>query len=168
MKRENKTKNYIILGVIVLIFVGLTLYFCKWYQVLDEEEKQVPVIRDTIPEITPLELDHYIVENPTATIYMCTASEIKCRKFEGKFKKLIERENLREEFVYLNLTNSDIDEFIDDFNSKYKYKTKLTDNYPAIVEFNEEKITHMLQGSKGKTLTIEKVKNFIDINKIGE
>ena len=81
MKKKDNVKNYLILGIIGLIFIGLTLYFCKWYQVLDEEEKQIPVIRDTLPEITPLELDHYIVENPTATIYMCTASDIKCRKF---------------------------------------------------------------------------------------
>ena len=160
-KNDNKTKNYIILSILVLICVGLTLYFCKWYQVLDEKEKETPVIEGILPEITSMELDHYILENPTSTIYMCTASDITCRNFEKKFKKVIEKKNYENYIIYLNLSNIDQDEFIKDFNKKYKSgKNKLIKNYPAIVIFNDNKLTNVLQGSKDKKLTVEKAKTF--------
>lgn len=168
-KNTNKTKNYIILGVIFLVCIGLTLYFCKWYQVLDEEEKQIPVIRDVLPEITSYELDHYILENPSTVIYLCTASDSACRKYESKLKKLVEKQELNDDIVYVNLTDVDRGEFVKGFNDKYKYKKgKLTTNYPAMIIFNDGKITSILQGTKDKKLTIEKTKSFIEINKIGE
>ena len=168
-KKKNKTKNYIILGVLFLVCIGLTLYFCKWYQVLDEEEKQVPVIRGVLPEITNQELDHFVLENPSTAIYMCTASDTNCRKYESKLIKIIQKYELENYMIYLNLSDIDRNEFVDSFNDKYKYKKgKLTTYYPAIVVFNEGKITNMLQGSKDKKLTIEKTKSFIEINKIGE
>ena len=168
-KKTNKTKNYIILGIIVLICIGLTLYFCKWYQVLDEEEKQIPVIREVLPEISNNELDHYILENPSTVIYLCTASDNACRKYESKLKKIVEKYELNDDIVYVNLSDVDRGEFVKSFNDKYKYKKgKLTTNYPAMVIFTDGKVTGMLQGTKTKKLSIEKTKSFIEINKIGE
>ena len=69
----------------------------------------------------------------------------------------------------MNLSNIDQDEFIKDFNKKYKSgKNKLIKNYPAIVIFNDNKLTNVLQGSKDKKLTVEKAKTFLEMNKIGE
>lgn len=166
--KKNYFKNYIILGLLFLGCVLITLYICKCYQVYDEHQKQVPVIRGTLFEITEKELSPYISENPTTIIYMCTSSNEKCRNYEKDFIKLIEQYELQDEFVYLNLSKVDKDEFVNNFNNTYNYKVELTKNYPAIVLFEDNEVKYILQGKKDEPLTITKTKQFIDLNKIGE
>ena len=72
-------KNYIIVVVMFIAGMGITLYLCNWYNVYDEYQKQTPVIRGILSEITNEELEHYVMENPTTVIYMCTASNPTCR-----------------------------------------------------------------------------------------
>ena len=167
-KKKGGLKNYLILTVIFIIGIGVTLYLCNLYQVYDEYQKETPVIRDTLFEITSDELEHYILENPTIVIYMCTSSEMVCRNYEKGFKKLIKSKELQEVIVYLNLSNLDQEKFIEDFNNKYNFKVKLTTYYPALVVFEEGKITSMLQGTAEEELTVVKTKQFIEIHKIGE
>ena len=69
--------------------MGLVIYLCKWYKVYDDYQKEIPVIRDTLSEITDVDLEHYILDNPSTIIYMCTASNETCRDFEKDFKKFV-------------------------------------------------------------------------------
>lgn len=161
-------KNYIIIALIFLATIGLTIYLCKCYGVYNESKTEIPVIRGTLSEITSDDFEHYILENQSTKVYMCTASNQTCRNFEKDFIKLIKKKNLQEEFVYLNLSNIDQDAFVNNFNEKYNFKIALTTNYPAIVIFEDGKIVSMLQGTADEKLTISKTKQFIEINKIGE
>lgn len=167
-KEKKKLKNYFILILIFVLGIGITLYLSKLYRVYDEYQKETPVIRGVISEITNEELEHYLMENPTIVIYMCTSSDMLCRNFEKDFKKLIEKENLQEEIIYLNLSDINQDEFINSFNEKYPYRNKLTSKYPALVLFEEGKIRSILQGNSKEKLTIKKAEQFIDLNNIGE
>jgi len=167
--RKIPVKNYIILIIILLITFGIIMYLCNWYKVYDEYKRQTPVIRGTLSELTSLEeLEHYIMENQTTVVYMCTSSDNDCRMFEKDFKKLIEKDNLQDSIVYLNLSNIDKNEFIDKFNLRYQYKVELIDNYPALVIFEDSKIINLIQGTKNEKLTLERTKQFIEINKIGD
>ncbi len=175
MKHENKVeekeipiKNYIILGIIFLLGIIIALYFCDWYKVYDNYQRQTPIIRGTLSEITTAEVEHYVLENPTATFYMCTADESICRNFEKDFKKYVEKESLTDKIIYVNLTDTDVNSFVTEFNNKYNYKIKLTNNYPALVTFDDGHITGLVQGNKDKKLTVSKAKQFIEMNKIGE
>lgn len=170
MSDEKKTlKNYLILALIFLVVILLVWYICRWYRVYAEYERQTPVIRETLSyEITVDDFEHYILENPSSVVYMCTAEEEKCRSFEKEFKKLVVQENLQDSIIYLNLSDTDVDSFITDFNNKYKYKIKLTNNYPLLVEFTDGKVTGLIEGENNKTLTISKTKQFIEIHKIGK
>lgn len=171
MKKEPEKKvtikSYLILATIFFLTIGITLYLCKCYQVYSESIKEIPVIRGTLSEITSEELDHYVQENPNCVVYMCTASNPKCRNFEESFVKLIKKNDLQEEIVYLNLSNVNEDEFVKSFNDEYEYKIKLTSNYPAIVIFGEAQISTMLQETEDE-LSIVRAKQFIELNKIGE
>ncbi|MDD5888657.1 MAG: hypothetical protein PUC82_04135 [bacterium] len=166
-ERKLTLKNYLILLLVFAITIILTLYLCKCYTVYRESIKEIPVIRGTLSEITSEELDHYIQENPNCTVYICTASNPNCRNFEEDFIKLIKKKSLQESIVYLNLSNANQEEFINSFNDEYNYKIKLTANYPAIIMFEDAKISSILQESED-TLTIIKAKQFIELNKIGE
>lgn len=161
-------KNYFILILIFATGILLTLYLCNVYKVYDESKKQIPVIRGTLSEIKYEELEHYISENPTTVIYMCTASNEVCRNYEKDLKKLIKKEELQEEIVYLNLSETNNSEFTEMFNKKYPFKVKITDNYPAIVIFIDGKITNILQAKRQEKLTITKTQQFIDLHMIGE
>ena len=168
--KENKipVKNYFILAFIFLIGIGLTLYFCKWYEVIDTEKKQTPVIRGIIPEISSQELDNYVLENPTALLYLCTSDNMKCRNFEKDFKKYIIKNSMENYIVYVNLTNVNQVKFVKEFNNNYEFKTKLTPNYPALIYFNDGKIRDMIEGTSSNKLTRSKAKDFIEKNKIGD
>ena len=168
--KENKipVKNYFILAFIFLIGIGLTMYFCKWYEVIDAEKKQTPVIRGIIPEISSQELDNYVLENPTALLYLCTSDNMKCRNFEKDFKKYIIKNAMENYIVYVNLTNVNQVKFVKEFNNNYEFKTKLTPNYPALIYFNDGKISDMIEGTSSNKLTLSKAKDFIEKNKIGD
>lgn len=168
MIMNKRTKNYIVLVVIFLIGMALTIYICDCYRVYDEYQKQTPVIRGTLSEITSEEIEHYILENPTSTIYMCTSSDDNCRKFEKKLIKLATKMNLQEYIVYLNLSDVDQNTFINQFNELYNFKVKLRSSYPAFVTFEDGKIKYILQGNDSTPLTLSKIKQFFELNSIGE
>ena len=70
--------------------------------------------------------------------------------------------------VYVNLTNVNQVKFVKDFNNHYEFKTKLTPNYPALIYFNDGKISDMIEGTSSNKLTLSKAKDFIEKNKIGD
>ena len=99
---------------------------------------------------------------------MCTANDDTCRTFEKSFKKLLQKKDYRNQIIYLNLTDVNQDEFVNEFNRKYSYKVNLTTNYPAFVLFEDGKIKSILQGKNNKSLEISKVKQFLELNEIGD
>jgi len=168
IKDKKHFKNYIILIVIFILCWGLTLYLCEWYKVYNDYEKQTPVIRGTLSEITYEDLDHYVVDVPSVIVYICTSYDDNCRNFEKNFKKYVKKNDLNDSIVYLNITNIDKQQFINDFNNKYNYKGKLTGNYPAFVSFKDGKINSVLQATDNKNLSLSKVDSFLDLNNYEE
>ena len=168
MSTKKGFKNYVILAIIFITGMAITLYLCNWYNVFSELERQTPVIRGTFSEITSEELEHFILENPTVTVYMCTSSNDICRNYEKKLVKFVSTKDLSDAVVYLNLSNVDEEEFIIRFNEKYPYKIKLTKNFPAFVTFEDGKIKYILQENDNNRLTIVKTKQYFELNHIGE
>ena len=167
-KERSLFKRYLILVFIFVLCMGLVIYLCKWYKVYDDYQKEIPVIRDTLSEITDVDLEHYILDNPTTVIYMCTASDEVCRDFEKDFKKLVIKKEYTDKIVYLNLSGLDQEKFVEEFNNKYKFKIKLTTDYPAIVMFEDGKISSLLQENDKRDFTISTVKDYLELNMIGE
>ena len=97
---------------------------------------------------------------------MCTPSNMVCRNYEKDLKKYVLQEELQEEIIYLNLTEEESANYATAFNEKYSSKIKLTNNYPALIIFEDGRVTHLLQGKE--KLTITKTKNFMDLYRIGE
>lgn len=167
-ERKIGIKNYLILVLIFTISIVITFYLCNVYNVYEESKRQIPVIRGTLSEITSEELEHYISENPTIMMYICTASNETCRKYEKSLKKYVVRDELQEVIVYLNLTEAEVVSFTENFNSKYTTSLKLKETYPALIIFEEGKVTHLLQGKENEKLTITKTKQFMELHRIGE
>ncbi len=167
-KEKNKIcpKNYFLLALLFFVSIAITLYFCNWYHVYENYQKETPVIRGVISEITDEELDHYILENPTTFLYICTAQNMICRNYEKTLKEIIIENSLQNQMVYLNLSDSNSEEFIHWFNEQYPYRVLLTDNYPALVVFEDGKIKTLLQGSATDQLTAVETKQFLEMNRL--
>ncbi len=168
-ENDNRIKNYILLIFVFLLCICFVLYLCNLYKVYDQYQKETPVIRGAIQEIVPGDLDHYVLDTPTAVIYMCTSYDEECRSFEKDFKKYLSKREWNNEIVYLNLSDLDQEEFTDSFNAKYPYKkASLSSHYPAFVLFEDGIVRGLLQGKENKKLTITKVRQFLELNEIGE
>lgn len=167
-KKDKKiVRNYIITIVLFIACCGLVLYLRELYRVNEAEQKKIPVIQGYISEIYNDDLEHYIMDNPNGVIYMCIANDENCRAFEREFKKLLKKDEYSDNLAYLNLIDVDQNEFLNNFNSKYIYKTKLSKEYPAFVLFEDGKVKAILQ-EKSKKLDIVKVKHFLELSEIGE
>ena len=167
-KKRKLLHNYLLLVLLFLIIIIIILYFCKLYKISEEEKRKTPVISGVLSEIYSEDLEHFILDNPTTLIYICTANNDTCRTFERDFKKVLRQKEYNDQIIYLNLTDINQEEFINSFNKKYNYKTSLTTEYPAFVLFEDGEIVTILQGSEEKPLSITKVKNFLELNEIGE
>ena len=165
--RKVPAKNYVILLVLFLLTFLLVYYIYRWYVVYSDYQNNIPVIRDVLKEVTEEEMEHYIQETPSTTIYVCTASDTICRNFEKSFKKLIEQSSLKEYITYVNLTEEDKEAFITNFNQNHPYKKVGLNNYPALIFFEDGEVSDILQADSQDNITISDVKNFLKRNKIG-
>lgn len=165
---KKSVKNYILFVLMVLGCIVVILYLCKIYKVNDAEKKKIPVIDGMLSQIYSDDLEHYIMDNPTAYIYICTANDETCRNFERSFKKLLKSKDYSNYLIYLNVTDLNQKDFVDSFNEKYQYKKRLKENYPAFVLFEDGKIRKILQGKNDEELTITRVKQFLELNDVGE
>ena len=166
-KEKKKIRNYIICVILFIACFGLILYLRELYRFNEAEQKKIPVIQGYISEIYNDDLEHYITENPDGVIYMCIANDENCRIFEREFKKLLKKDVYNDNLLYLNLLDVDQDKFLEEFNSKYIYKVKLSKEYPAFVLFEDGKVKAILQ-EKDRKLDIVKVKHFLELSEIGE
>ena len=167
-EKKNMVHNYLILLLICFCFIAFVFYVCKIYTIQEEEKLKIPVIRGELLEIYKDDLDHYIMDNPSSIIYVCTADDEKCRFFEKDFKKLLKKNEYMNQIIYLNLTDVDQELFLEEFNRKYNSKTKLSGNYPAFILFEDGKIKSILQGKSSKNVSTSKLKQFLEVNEIGE
>ena len=166
--RKRLIHNYVLLICLFICCGAFVLYLCELYKVNEAEKMKTPVIRGTLLEIYPEDLEHYVLDNPSTLIYMCTADNEDCRSFEKAFKKFLDKKELYDQIIYLNLTGLDQNKFVDNFNEKYNYKILLKTNYPAFVLFEDGGVTSILQESNKKKLTVTKLRQFLELNEIGE
>ena len=164
---RNKVHNYLILIVLFSVCIGFIIYLCELYKVNYEEKKKTPVISGYLMEIYNEDLEHYLLDNPASVIYICAANDEKCRTFERDLKKLLRKKDYENDIIYLNITDTNKENFMNTFNSKYSLKVKLS-SFPAFVLFEDGKIKSIIQGNEKKDLTITKVKQFLELNEIGE
>ena len=162
--KKKQKKNYIILTFIYAVVIVLVLYLASWYNTYVEYREEIPVLQNIISEINPDEVDHYLMENPSPILYICSASDSDCREFEKSIKSYLQ-ENAYQDLTYVNL---------EDINDKTAYITELLDKYngsnfvinriPCLIKFTDGKVTSIEDGLNGALLTKDEALNFIDAN----
>lgn len=121
--RRVPLKNYFILTLILVLSILIVFYLVKIYNstMHNANDKQ---ILNRIKEITVLELDNYIVENPNIVIYLMD-SDYRNNSFEKKLNQVIVEHDLQSQFVLINIANNIYQEYDKTANINLKNKSFL-------------------------------------------
>ena len=120
-------KNYVILGIVIIVSFLLLYYFYLWSNVYNETLLTKSILDDYMEVINYNELDNYLVENPHAIVYVSVLENSNIRKFEEKFKISFKNKKINRTLLYLNITDELKDEDI-----KKQMKMKYSINYVNI------------------------------------
>ncbi len=164
-KKEIPTKNYFVLGIIVLITVLFFVYLFSWLEQYNDSKINTPIITSTLREVEYNNLNTVLAERDMLIMYMCTTDESICRSFEKKFVSYIKENNLSEDIMYLNLGyDSDENNLLSKVYNEYKSPdlVKKIYEYPTLLIFNDSKIVDVLSSNGETKLTIEDVDSFLE------
>lgn len=164
MKRkntQNKKQNYVVLVFIYVVVIVVVLYLASWYNTYKNYQEEIPVLQDVVSEINPSEVTHYLTENPSPVLYLCSASDSDCREFEESIKDNLTN-NGYEDLVYVNL--EDVDDKTSYVNELLKDSDFSIDRTPCLIKFTDGKVTAVEDGLNGAVLTRDEALNFLDVN----
>ena len=154
MFQKNKKKNYITLTIIYVVVIALVLYAASWYQTYKDYKSTIPVLRNTVSEITTTELDHFVLENPDGVVYMCIANDNECRSFDTSLKKELLKKGLQTAITYIDLQD------INSVFQTYGDGSSITDT-PLFLAFEGGKIVSYLDSTDTTKLTVDEAIKFI-------
>jgi len=136
--RKIPMKNYIILGVVILVTMLILYYFYMWVDVYKESKINIPIMDKYMSVINYNELDNYIVENPDTIVYVSVLEDENIREFEKKFKNKYKNNQINNEVLYMNITE-DIknDNLKNEMISKYSVNSLNITNVPLVMVFED-------------------------------
>lgn len=146
MKREAfrkiPVKNYIILGVVMFVTMLILYYFYCWVDVYKESKINIPILDKYMTVINYNELDNYIVENPNTIVYVSVLEDEKIREFEKEFKNKYKNKDIKNEVLYMNITDDINDNDIkNEMVSKYSINSLDMTDVPSLLIFNDGELS---------------------------
>ncbi len=131
-------KNYIILGVVIVVTLFLLYYFYMWVDVYKESKVNIPIMDKYMTVINYNELDNYLVENPDTIIYVSVLEDDEIRNFEKKFKNKYKDKEIFNEVLYMNITNDINNKDIkDEMVNKYSLNDLNITDVPCVLVFSD-------------------------------
>ena len=149
-------KNYLYLTLIIILTILLLLYILKWNKTYNDSKLYTGILNEYLQVINYNELNDYIIENKDAVIYVSILGNEEIRKFEKKFKSTIINKNLRNNILYLDITNEN--------QIKVKNKLQIENDLPYLVVYTNGKITDTYSIPEQK-YNIKKIVKYL--NRIG-
>ena len=141
MKKEKEIplKNYILLSIVLILTIVVVINLFLWKNTYEKNKLQTPILDDYLLVINYNELNNYLVENKDAIIYVSELNDESIRLFENKFKNIINKNNLNNKILYLDLTEVlKENNIVKEINKKYgKEMTEV----PTIVIIKDGKIS---------------------------
>lgn len=120
-------KNYIALGFIFILTIGILLYLVNFYNSKKEYENSTNDRMNFLKEITADDFNNYITENLDFILYTSNSEDENIIKLEKNLKnKLIKKEYINQ-MIYLNLKNAPID-LMETLNNHFSETLKLDEH----------------------------------------
>lgn len=136
--REIPLKNYVILGIIILITIFILYYFYMWYDAYNESKINMPIMNRYMDVINYNEIEDFVIENPDTLIYVSVLENEEIREFEKKLKTEFKNKNILNDILYLDLTSELKDDDIkDEIREDYSINTLSIMDVPCIVLFDD-------------------------------
>ena len=136
-------KNYIFLALILIVSIITLIYFYMWYSKIEESKITTPIMNDYFSVINYNELSDYLVENKNVVVYVSELND-ETRKFENKFRKIVNKYSLNNSMLYLNLTDEN-KKIVNNFKSSFNIES-----LPCIIFFDNEIVYDIYEISKNK------------------
>lgn len=133
-KKDIPIKNYFILGIILLVSMFLVYYCYLWFQIYDEDRLNTPIMDKYLQVINYNELSSYIGENGSAVIYVSFLGDETVRNFENDFKEVILDYSLKNDILYMDLSDELSDNLGKEIYSLYGLDSY---NIPSIIVFED-------------------------------
>jgi hypothetical protein len=134
--RSVPVKNYIILGIVLVVTMLILYYFYMWVDVYKESKVNIPILDKYMTIINYNELDNYVVENPDTIVYVSVLENEEIREFEKKVKSKYKSKKINNDLLYMNITSElESDDIIDDMVSKYSLNSLNVTNVPCVLLF---------------------------------
>lgn len=161
-KREVPVKNYIFLGIIILVSILLIFYFYLWYLTYEESKLSNQIMDRYLQVINYNELEDYIIENKDAYVYVSILENQKIRDFEKEFKTTIIDNSLKKEILYLDLTEiHNNKKQLNNVKKEYQIDNKNISNIPCILIFKNGKLTKIYD-IKENNYNVDLVEEFLE------
>lgn len=168
MKRKDiPKKNYIIMGIIVVVTICLTFYLAVWYKTIKEYYQNNSVVVEVISEIEEETISSYLLDNPTIVMYIASSDDQSIKTFEKKFKNYIVENDLNNEIVYFDTDDLE-NQYVSDLIMPYvgpKLKKLKSIVVPNMVYFENGEIVDVLY-NKNTTLTKQAMIEFLERNNV--
>ena len=132
--RDIPKKNYILVGVIIVITLLLIFTLSNLYKNRNQVESELYKYSN---KITYKEFDVYITENPDSIIYISNKNNTTNEDIEKKLINKIEKLGLKEHFVFINADNK----IINKINKNYKLKVNIN-KLPVVISFIDNNIVN--------------------------
>ena len=155
-KKQVPLKNYVYLFCILLGSLLLLFYIYRWYETYNENKLYTSIMNKYLTVINYNELNNYITETPNTILYVSILGDKQINRFEEQFKNSIANSNLRNNILYLDITN-------EEKNDAMK-KLNIDTNLPYLVVYTNGKITDTYSIEKNNYSTKKTIKY---LNRIG-
>ena len=155
--REVPKKNYFYLALILLGTMLLLIYLYKWYETYNDSRLHTNIMGEYLTVINYNELDNYIIENKNAVIYVSILGNEDINKFEKKFKSIIAENNLKNDILYLDISDENI--------ASATKKLNIDENLPYLVVYTNGVITdtYSINDNNYSNSKVEKYLNRIGV-----
>lgn len=139
--RKIPKKNYIILGVVILVTILILYYFYMWVDAYKESKINIPIMDKYMSVINYNEFSDYIVENPNTIVYVSVLENEEIREFEKKFKNKYKSNLVEKEVLYMNITDEINDKNTNqDMSLKYSINNLNITNVPCVLVFEDSEL----------------------------
>ena len=161
-------KNYIILGIVILVSLLIIYYFYMWVSAYKDAKENVSVLDNYMNVINYNELDNYIVENPDSVIYVSVVDDTQINKFDKKLANSIKNNDFNKDVLYMNITETIKDASIKrEMIEKYSLKYADITDIPNIIVFEDGKLIS-IYNIKDNGYSVSKVVEFVNNTKFGD
>lgn len=160
--RKIPFKNYVFLGVVLVVSMLILYYFYLWVDAYNESKLNKPIMNKYMDVINYNELDTYLIENPDTIIYVSILENKEIRDFEKNFKKLFKKKKINNDILYLDITEDIKNEEIkNELSNKYMINSVSILDVPVIIVIENGNVKSIYSISENN-YDVDKVKTFIN------